>query len=51
MFRRCALAFALLGTLAAGQASAQGCNTSIEVVNSSDAQVDELYFNPTSNSN
>ncbi|MBL6079913.1 hypothetical protein JMJ56_17985 [Belnapia sp. T18] len=51
MFRRYALSLALLGALAAGQASAQGCDTSIEVVNNSGAQVDELYFNPTSNSN
>jgi hypothetical protein len=56
MFRRQALflaplALALLGTLAAGPALAQGCDTSIEVVNDSGAQVDELYFNPTSNGN
>jgi hypothetical protein len=51
MFRRLALSLALFGALAAGQASAQGCDTSIEVVNNSGVQVDQLYFGPTSDSN
>lgn len=51
MFRRHALPLALFGALAAGQAAAQSCDTSIEVVNNSGVQVDELYFNPASNSN
>jgi hypothetical protein len=51
MFRRAALSLALLGGFAASQASAQSCDTSIQVVNNSGSQVDELYFNPSSNSN
>ncbi|MBL6456267.1 hypothetical protein JMJ55_13110 [Belnapia sp. T6] len=50
MLRRLALSLALFGALAS-QASAQGCDTSIEVVNRSGVQIDELYFNPSSNSN
>src|SRR4051812_42752465 len=51
MLRRLALSLPLLAALAASQASAQSCDTSIEVVNSSGVQIDELYFNPSSNSN
>ena len=51
MFRRTALSLTLLGAFAASQAAAQGCDTSIDVVNSSGVQIDELYFGPTSNSN
>ncbi|SDD29148.1 hypothetical protein [Belnapia rosea] len=51
MHRRLALTLVLFGAVAAGQAAAQSCDTSIEVVNKSGVQVDELYFNPTSNSN
>ena len=47
MFRRLALSLALLGGFALTEASAQSCDTSIEVVNNSGVQIDELYFNPT----
>lgn len=51
MFRRIALSLTLLGAFALTEASAQGCDTSIDVVNSSGVQIDELYFGPTSQSN
>ena len=51
MIRRFALSLALLGAFALTEATAQGCDTSIDVVNNSGVQIDELYFNPTSNSN
>ncbi|MDN3565053.1 hypothetical protein QWZ14_11845 [Paeniroseomonas aquatica] len=51
MIRRFALSLALLGAFALTEAAAQGCDTSIDVVNNSGVQIDELYFNPTSNSN
>jgi hypothetical protein len=51
MIRRTLLSLTLLGGLAAGPALAQGCDTSIQVANTSGVQVDELYFNPSSNNN
>lgn len=54
MLRRLALSLPLLAALAAltaTQAAGQSCDTSIEVVNNSGVQIDELYFNPSSNSN
>ena len=47
MLRRLVLSLTLVGGFAASQASAQSCDTSIEVVNRSNVQIDELYFNPT----
>jgi hypothetical protein len=47
MFRRLVLSLTLVGAFAATQAAAQSCDTSIEVVNNSGRQIDELYFNPT----
>ena len=51
MLRRLALSLPLLAALAASQAAGQSCDTSIEVINNSGVQIDELYFNPSSNSN
>jgi hypothetical protein len=49
MIRRALLSLAVIGGLAAAPAAmAQNCDTSIQVVNNSGVQVDELYFNPTS---
>jgi hypothetical protein len=48
MIRRTLLTLTLFSGLAAGPALAQGCDTSIEVTNSSGVQVEQLYFNPTS---
>ena len=50
MIRRSALSLCLLGAFALTEASAQGCDTSIDVVNNSGVQIEELYFNPASNS-
>lgn len=50
MVRRLALSLTLLAAFAATEARAQGCDTSIDVVNQSGVQIDELYFNPSSNS-
>ena len=48
MLRRFFLSLTLLGGFVAAQASAQSCDTTIQVANASGAQVEELYFNPAS---